>query len=74
MNEKLNNFVAPRTTDDSTALGELTLVIPRCRTNRFSRSFLPATVRLWNLLLSCVFSGDTLSSFKSAMNLCLLRA
>ena len=68
-----NYFVAARNTGASTALGELALVIPRCRTDQFSRSILPATERLWNLLPSSVFSGDTLSSFMSAMNVCLLR-
>ena len=52
---------------------ELPLVISRCRTDKFSRSFLPSDVRLCNFLPSDTVSGDTLSSFKSAMNLCLLR-
>ena len=74
MNEYLNCFVAARNTRASAALDELTLVIQRCRTDQFSRSYLPATIYLWNLLPTGVFSGDTLSSFTSAMNLCLLRA
>ena len=74
MNRYLNHFVVARNTRISVALVELALVIPRCRTDQFSRSFLLAAVRLWNMLSSGVFSGDTLSSFKSAMNLCLLRA
>ena len=75
MNDKyLHHFVATHNTRASTALGELALVIPCCRTDQFSRSFLPATVLLWNLLPSGVFSKGILSSFKSAMNLCLLRA
>ena len=49
MNEYLNNFVAARNTRASAALGELALLIPRCRTDQFSRSFLAAAVRLWNL-------------------------
>ena len=40
--------------------------------HQLRRSFLPAAVRLWNLLPLGVFSGGTLSSF-TALNLCLLR-
>ena len=72
MNEYLNHFVAARNTRASAALNELALVIPLCRTDQFNRSFLPAAVRLRNLLLSGVFSNGTLSSFKSAVNLHLL--
>ena len=72
INEYLNNFVAARNTRASAALGELDLMIPRCGTDQFSRSFLSAVVHLWNLLPSNVFCDGTLSSFKSAMNLCLL--
>ena len=46
MNGYLNHFVAARSTRASTALGELALVIPRCRTDQFSRSFVPAAARL----------------------------
>ena len=73
MDEYLNNFVAARNTRASAALGELTLVIPRYRTDQFSRSFLPVAESPWNLLPPGGFSGGTLSSFKSTMNLCLLR-
>ena len=74
MNEYLNYFVAARITRASAAISELALVIPRFRTDQFYRSFLTAAVPLWNLLSSGVFSGSTLSSFKSAVNLCLLSA
>ena len=40
-------------------------------TTSVGRSRFPADVHLWNLLQSDVFCGGTLSSFKSAMNLCL---
>ena len=40
MNGYLNHIVAARNTRASAALGELTLVIPRCRTDQFSRSFI----------------------------------
>ena len=49
-------------------------MIPRCRTDQFSRSFLPSVVRLRILLPSSVFNGGTLSFYKSTMNLRLLRA
>ena len=74
MNEYLNPFVSPRNTRASAALCELTLVIPRCRTDQFSRSRLPAAIRLRNLLPSGMFSGDAFSSFKISMKLRLLRA
>ena len=73
MHGYLKHFVAARNNRASATLHELPLVIPRCRTDQLSRLFLPAAVSLWNLLPLCVFCGGTLSSFKSAMNLCLLR-
>ena len=60
INEYLKHYVAACNTRASAALGELALVIPRCRTNQFSRSFLPAAVRLWNVLPSGLFSDGTL--------------
>ena len=65
--------MAAHNTRASAALGELTLVIPRCRTDQFSRSFVPAVARLRNILPSGVCTGGTLSSFKSAVNLCFLK-
>ena len=50
MNENLKHCVAARNTRASVALGKLALVISRCRTDQFSRSFLSAAVRLWNVL------------------------
>ena len=70
LHEYLYHFVAASSTGASTAVGELALVNPRCITDQCSRSLLPAAVCLWNLLLSGVFSGGTLSSFKSATNVC----
>ena len=46
MNEHLSHFVAARNTKASAAPGKLALVIPRCRSDQFSLSFLPAAVRL----------------------------
>ena len=74
MHGYLNHFIAARITRALAALGDLALVNPRCRPNPFSRLFLPSAARLRNLLPSGEFSGGTLSSFKSAMNLCLRRA
>ena len=62
MHEYLHYFIAVRNTRASAALGALSSVIPRCRTDEFSRSFLPAAlVCLWNLLPSGVFSSGILS-------------
>ena len=74
MNEYLNRFVIARNTRALAALGVLALVIPRYKADQFSRSFLPAVVRLSNFLPSGVFTGGSLSSVKSAMNVSLLRA
>ena len=49
-------------------------MVPLCGTDLFTRSFLPVVVRMWNLLLSHVFSCGTLSPFKSAKNLYLQKA
>ena len=46
MNGYLNNFVAARNIRASASPGELALVIPCCRPDQFSRSFLPAAVCL----------------------------
>ena len=73
MNEYLYHFVSARNSISSRAFGELALVIPLCRISQVSRSFMPAAARLWNVLPSGVFNGGTLSSFKSTMNMCLLR-
>ena len=73
MNKYLKHFIAVRNTRASTAQ-QMVLVFPNCRiTDQFSRSFLPAAVRLWNMLPSGVFSGGNLSSSEITINLCLLR-
>ena len=69
----LHRFLAACNTRGSAALCELALVILRRRLDQFSRPFLPAVLRTRKLLFSGVLSGDTVSSFKSAVNLCLLR-
>ena len=73
MNKSVNPFVAARNNRTSAALSELDLVIPRCRIDYFSRSFLLAAGRLWILLSSGGFSGSTFISFRSSMSLYPLR-
>ena len=57
LEECLHHFIAACNIRASAALGELALLIPRCRTDQFSRPFLPAAAYLWNLLPSSMFSG-----------------
>ena len=57
LNEYLYHFVALRNTKASAVLGELALVSPRCWADQVTRPFLPAAVRLLNLMTSGVFSG-----------------
>ena len=52
MNEYLHYFVAARNTRASAALGELALLMPRCRADKFSQSVLPVAGRLWNLFVA----------------------
>ena len=73
INVYLNYLVTARTTKTSAALSVYIFVIPRCRLVNLVRHFC-AAVGVWNLLPSGVFSGGTLTCFKSAMNLCLLKA
>ena len=74
MNEYLPHFVAARNTKTLASFGELALVIPRSSTDQFSWLFLSDVVRLWKLLPQGMFSGGILSSFQSAMNLCIQKA
>ena len=46
LHEYLHHIVAAHITRDSATLCELTLIISCCRTDQFSRSFLPVAVRL----------------------------
>ena len=46
MKEYLNRFVADRNSRALAVSRGLALVIPRCRTDQFSQSFLPATEHL----------------------------
>ena len=62
-----------RDTRASRAAHFLSITAFRCRTDQFSRCFLPSSVRLWNSLGSCVFDGtDSVSLFKSRANRFLL--
>ena len=65
MNEYLHYFFATRNIRALAALGQLTLVIPHCRTDQISRSFLSAAGCLGSLLPSGMFSGSTLSFLRS---------
>ena len=66
MNEA--SFVAAPNTRASVALIKLAFVIRGSRIDQFSRSFLPAVASVKFAAVG-EFSGDTLSSFKSTMNL-----
>ena len=48
------------------------LVVPRCRTVQFGRSFVPACVQLWNSLDYPCFACDGVATFKSQINRALL--
>ena len=45
---------------------------PRCRTLRYSKTFIPFAVSLWNGLANPVFDGVGLAGFKSKANASLL--
>ena len=62
MIEYLKHLVVTRSTRASAALGGLALVFSRCRIDQFYLLFLPAAVRVWNVLPSGVFSRGTLDS------------
>ena len=49
-------------------------MISGCRTDKFNRSRPHVACRMWKSLPTDLFSGGTLSSFKSAINLCLQMA
>ena len=65
MTEYLNHFFATLNTGASAAPWELALMIPRCRTDKFSLLLLPAAVHLSNLMPPFVFSGGALSSLRA---------
>ena len=48
------------------------LAVPRCRTVKFGRSFVPACEQLLNSLDEPCFAGDGVVAFKSQINLALL--
>ena len=65
-------FAPLRRTRQAVSLHEQALAPVRCRTEQFSRSFVPRSVIAWNSLDASVFAGDDLSAFKSAVNRFLL--
>ena len=50
------------------ALNEFAFESVRCRTNQYSRSFIPAFVDKWNSLGNSVFDGVGIGSFKTLVN------
>ena len=65
-------YVPARATRMALAAHAWSLQVPRVRTTQHSRSFVPASVRLWNSLDGSCFAGDGLPFFKSAVNRALL--
>ena len=65
INGYLNYFVAVLNSRPFSATRQLAFVIPCCRIDHFSWSFLPDAVRLWILLPSGVFSGCTLNFLRA---------
>ena len=61
-------FVAGRPTRRTLAIHPHTLVVSRCRTSQYSRSFIPSCVSLWNALDTSDFTGVGLGAFKSSIN------
>ena len=60
--------VATRATRSGLASHNNRLVVPRCKTVQFSRSFVPFSVQLWNNLPADVFECCSLSGFKARVN------
>ena len=65
-------LVPSRMTRCTAAMHDYVLLAPRCRTLQYSRSFVPASVTLWNSLPSNVFDGVELCDFKVLVNRSLL--
>ena len=70
-NEYLDHFVAARNNKDSADLEEFNLVILRISANRFC---LLLDVGGTCCRLACLAVAPLVSSFRSALNYCLLRA
>lgn len=47
-------------------------LIPYARTDTYEHSFLPATIRLWNSLLTCVIERSSVNTFRNKLHIVLL--
>ena len=65
-------YVATRLTRGAFESHRATLQEIRCRTNQFQRSFLPATVSIWNSLNNNVIEANNIQTFKSRANKLLI--
>ena len=65
-------YVPARVTRGALVAHRYTYAPPRCRTLKYSRTFIPFSVSLWNNLADPVFDGVGLAGFKSRVNASLL--
>ena len=65
-------YVPVRVTLGALVAHRYTYARPRCRTSKYSRTFIPTSVSLWNDLANSVFDGVGLAGFKSRVNAFLL--
>ena len=68
----LNPYVPARVTSGALVAHRYTYAPPRCRTPKYSRTFIPLSVSLWNDLANPVFDGVRLEGSKSRANASLL--
>ena len=61
-------FIQRRTTRYGLSLNDRAFSAIFCRTNQFSRSFLPYICKIWNKLPNSVVNSPDLQSFKTAVN------
>ena len=65
-------YVPVRVTRGALVAHRFTYALPRCRTSKYRRTFIPFSVSLWNDLANPVFDGVGLAGFKSKANAFLL--
>ena len=65
-------YVPARVTRGALVAHQYTYAPPRCRTLKYSRTFIPFSVSLWNNHANPVFDGVGLAGFKSKANASLL--
>ena len=65
-------YVPVRVTGGALIVHRYTYVQPRCRTLKYSRTFIPFSVSLWNDLANSAFDGVGLAGFKRRANAYLL--